>query len=570
MNNIEPKMINCPSCGLENPEIAQECEFCGYNLKARSFTSQAEIELLNRALSPKYTIYKKIGRGGMATVFLGDQVELDRKVVVKLLSEEYSEDKDIRERFLQEARTPARIKHPNLVEVIDVGIFEERPYYIMEYAPGGSLSEKLKNYKEQGKTYPLREAIYVISKVLYALDYCHNNRLHSHRDIKPDNIMFRATGEPIITDFGIAKVAGEFRTQTRMTLGTANYMSPEQCRGAKDLDGRSDIYAVGIMLFELLTGDVPFKGESGISVMGKHVNARMPELNLTLKGSTYKTDISSDKLMKKLEMIIKKACAKKREKRFQTAKEFADTLDKLLEENPRLSVPDTNPTESNNVGLIAAMLFLGLGLGSIIAYTFMVKVPNNIVIHTEPPGAKVISLDTPTETGKSPYSIKKEVSGIYKYRISLDGYEEKILEVDLSNVRQPKQISVQLEKKTKEVEEPIEEPVEEPEEKHKNEADKPVPLVVSGLVWQSGGIRMMDWNSAQAYCKRMGMRLPTVDEYSTAYHSKKPVFKKPCCEYWTNSVRETDKEEAYTITVDAFGKYFSHKSNKFYVRCVKK
>jgi hypothetical protein len=358
-----------------------------------------------------------------------------------------------------------------------------------------------------------------------------------------------------------------------MTLGTANYMSPEQCRGAKDLDGRSDVYAVGIMLFELLTGDVPFKGESGISVMGKHVNSRMPDLNLTLRAAPYKTDISSEKLMRKIEMIIKKACAKKKEKRYQTAKEFAESLEKILEDNPFLSkIYPTSSSESGNLGLVIAMLFLGLGLGSIIAYTFFFKIPNNILIQTEPPGAKIQSLDTNSETGSSPYIAKKEIVGTYRYKISKDGYEDKILEINLNNLKEPKEVKVTLKQVKIELEEPEDEPIEEEKKviKKPEEVSKPDPLIVSGLVWQSVGIRKLDWNSAEAHCKKIGMRLPTLEEYSQAYRVKKSVFKRPCCEYWTGTVRETDKDEAYTITVNTFGKYFSHKTNKFLVRCVKK
>lgn len=569
--------INCPSCGLENQETASVCEYCGYNLKSKSFTSQAEIELLNRGLTPKYKIQRKIGRGGMATVYLGVQEALERKIVVKLLSEDYAEDSEIRERFLQEAKTPARIKHPNLVEVIDVGIIEDRPYYIMEYAPGGSLSEKLKQYKDQGKAYPIKDAIYVISRVLRALDYCHNNRLSSHRDIKPDNIMFRATGEPIIMDFGIAKIAGEFRTQTRMTLGTANYMSPEQCRGSKDIDGRSDVYAVGIMLFELLTGEVPFKGDSGISVMGKHVNSRVPDLSLKLKNSPYKSDVGSDKLLRKLESIIRRACAKKREKRYQTALIFAEALEKLVNETPsipRVATPGHSGVGS--AGLIAALLFLGLGIGSLIVYKLLMNQPKNIILKTIPPGADVFRADSNEFLGKTPYSETKRNRGIYRYKVSLVGYLDELVEFQVSDPALVETEEVTLKEDQPEPQEKTDPTKDKtPTNKEKTpktpREEKEQPFAkISGMTWQASSIRKMSWGAAIKYCNSKGMHLPSKTELKKGFNSGNPLFRKPCCEYWTSTEREDDPEEAYNITTNIYGEFFAHKSNRFYVRCLKK
>ncbi|MCP5498273.1 MAG: protein kinase [Leptospiraceae bacterium] len=573
-------MLNCPSCGLENPEDATVCEFCGYNLKAKSFTAQAEIELLNRALSPKFKIEKKIGRGGMATVYLGEQLALDRKIVVKLLSEEYSEDNEIRERFLQEARTPARIKHPNLVEVIDVGIHEGRPFYIMEYLPGGSLSDKLSEYKVQNKAFPHRDALYIISKVLIALDYCHNNRLSSHRDIKPDNIMFRATGEPVIVDFGIAKVAGEFRTQTRMTLGTANYMSPEQCRGTKDIDGRSDVYAVGIMLFELLTGDVPFKGESGLSVMGKHVNAKMPDLALQVKDSEYESDIPNERTLRKIEYIIKKACSKKRERRYQTAQLFSEDLEKLLNEKQTRSTTTTGNGSGSNFGLIAAILLLSLGLGSIFTYKFLFKKLDNIQIETEPAGAGVVDSNG-KNLGKTPFSYRLNSTGIYRYTLHLDGYVDKSLEFSLEDLDIPIKHIIKLEPASDLITPEHTDPPVDPKDPKENGNNPPENkedknqsaelFKLAGLEWQALGIKKMNWSTAVSYCKKKGMRLPSLAEWKAALENRDARLQKPCCEYWTSTLNEEDPEEALNIQVDNYREpFFSYKANLFYTRCVKK
>ncbi|MEM7184542.1 MAG: protein kinase, partial [Spirochaetota bacterium] len=517
-----------------------------------------------------------------------EQEALERKIVVKLLSEDYAEDPEIRERFLQEAKTPARIKHPNLVEVIDVGVIEDRPYYIMEYAPGGSLSDKLKQYKDQGQAYPIKDSIYVISKVLRALDYCHNNRLSSHRDIKPDNIMFRATGEPIIMDFGIAKIAGEFRTQTRMTLGTANYMSPEQCRGSKDIDGRSDVYAVGIMLFELLTGDVPFKGDSGISVMGKHVNSRVPDLSLKVKDSPYKSDISSEKLIRRLEAVVRKACAKKKEKRYQTALAFAEALEKLTNESPSMPRVATRGG-NNNSGLIAAMLFLGLGLGSLLVYKFFMKQPPNVLLKTKPVGAEVFRSDSNEFLGKTPYSERIKRPGIYSYKVSMLGYEDKLVSIEISDLNLINSEDIILRKEATLPPENGESSIATTTETNTNTdtntkinantktstktnttINLKEPVKIGRFTWQVTPIPKLNWASAVAYCQKRGMQLPTKSELKQGFNSGNSLFRKPCCEYWTSTEREDDPEEAYNITTNIYGEFFSHKSNRFYVRCVKK
>lgn len=325
-------MIKCFYCGTENSETDKFCRQCGNSLQTAVTGNKpdADIELLSSYLAPKFTIEKKIGKGGMATVYLGEQTALQRKIVVKILNKDISDDDEIRERFILEARTPARLKHPNIVEVIDVGLCDDRPYYIMEYASGGSVADKLKKYRDQGMMFPLKEAAELITKVLDALHYCHINNLQSHRDIKPANIMYRSTGEPIIVDFGIAKITDSSITRTRMTMGTANYMSPEQCQGRKDIDGRSDVYSVGIMLFELLTGELPFKGDSGLSIMIKQVKEKMPSLAGKIKSKPEKIDPDFSVLGPELEAIIEKACAKSRKKRYQSAKEFAEALANLV------------------------------------------------------------------------------------------------------------------------------------------------------------------------------------------------------------------------------------------------
>lgn len=592
-------MVKCFFCGTENSETDKFCRQCGNSLQTALTGAKpdADIELLSSHLSPKFTIEKKIGKGGMATVYLGEQTALQRKIVVKFLNKDISDDEEIRERFILEARTPARLKHPNIVEVIDVGLCDDRPYYIMEYASGGSVADKQKKYRDQGMMFPLKEAAELIMKVLDALHYCHLNNLQSHRDIKPANIMYRANGEPIIVDFGIAKITDSSITRTRMTMGTANYMSPEQCQGRKDIDGRSDVYSVGIMLFELLTGELPFKGDSGLSIMIKQVKEKLPSLSGKIKNKSERVDPDFSILGPELEAIIEKACAKSRKKRYQSAKEFAEALAKLVGSDIPNTLKQTPIHRSLNWGLIVAMLLLGLGIGGFLGYRMIIvnpkiEVEKNIFIDTDPPGAKVINTTTNIEEGKTPFSIVKEQPGIYNYKLTLDGYKDGITEIQLSNVQKKEVRAIKLDPEV-----PIDTPDENtniPDEDSKTAKDakdaknttdskstkdakeatdsKEIKdnglLSYGGLLWQTSDIKLMNWYSAISYCRNLKMRLPSRNEMRLTYKSGIRKLMSPCCEYWTATPHEDDPESAYNISVKSYDTFFSPKLNKFYVRCV--
>jgi serine/threonine protein kinase len=568
-------MIRCFNCGFENPDHVKFCGHCGNNIQSTSSSSgkqEADLEMLNQFLFPKFILEKKIGKGGMATVFLGEQTALQRKIVVKILNADISGDEEIRERFLLEARTPARIKHPNIVEVIDVGMCEDRPFYIMEYASGGSLSDKLKYYKEQGLQFPFKEAVNTIIKVLEALDYCHANDLQSHRDIKPANIMYRSTGEPIIVDFGIAKIADSSITRTRMTMGTANYMSPEQCQGRKDIDGRSDVYSVGIMLFELLAGDLPFKGDSGLSIMIKQVKEKLPSLNQRIKGKFDRTDPDYLRVADKVEKILETACAKSRKKRYQSAKEFAMELGTLV--GTKLNITPAGHTSLQNTwGLIMAFLFLGLGIGGFLGYKVLVEKPKiNIIIDTIPPGANVIDLETQKTQGTTPFTSSKTQTGVYRYKLTLNGFKEQEIEINLNDINRTESKRIDL----------VPEEPETPVIDNKPDIDQTLPakkdsevlenglISAAGLIWQANDIRRMNWYSAVTHCKKLGMRLPSKSELKAGYESGVKALSSPCCEYWSSTPHETDQENAYNIHMGSYESFFSSKSNPFLVRCVAK
>ena len=562
--------MKCFFCGFENPEKIKFCGECGNSLLGKNpkyDRRDSDLDMLNQHLSPKFILEKKIGKGGMATVYLGEQTTLQRKIVVKILNEEISNDAEIRERFRLEAKVPAKLKHSNIVEIIDGGICNERPFYIMEYASGGSLAEKVKKYKDKKVQFPFRESLEIIAKVLDALNYCHTNDLHSHRDIKPANIMFRSNGEPIIVDFGIVKTSEASLTRPRMTMGTANYMSPEQCQGLEDIDGRSDIYSVGIMLFELLAGELPFKGDTGLSIMIKQVKEKLPSLIETIKNKTEKPDPEFIKSVDKIEKIIQKACHKNRKKRYQTAGEFERDLLEVAGTKFNL-IPVREPVVQLSWGLVFAFLLLGLGIGAFLVYKVVLESPKySYIIESIPAGASVINQQSGKVEGTTPLKDYKSEKGVYSFKVNLEGYESESILVRLTNPNKTESIISELKKI------PL-----------KNEqyylSNSPSTLTGSqnfqlfhanGLNWQTGDVRKMNWYSAITYCKNNGMRLPTKNELKHGSDSKtRALLASPCCEYWSSTTHEEDPSHAYNINVGNLESYYSSKTNLFYVRCVSK
>ncbi len=220
-----------------------------------------------RVLADRYELGRLIGRGGMAEVYAARDRVLDREVAVKLLRERFRDDAAFTARFQDEARNVARLSHPNLVVVFDTGIDAEQPFIVMERIHGRTLQQAL----DAGGLTEDR-GLQVAADVCGALAYAHQNRL-VHRDVKPGNIMLSEDGSVKVTDFGIARaMSDETVTATAAVLGTAAYLSPEQAQGRR-VDARSDLYSLGVVLYELLTGQVPFSGESAVSVALQHVRA---------------------------------------------------------------------------------------------------------------------------------------------------------------------------------------------------------------------------------------------------------------------------------------------------------
>ena len=221
---------------------------------------------------PGYQIIREIGHGGMATVYLAVQESLGRQVALKVMAPALAADRNFGERFLREGRTVAQLSHPNILAVYDIGAVGHSYYLAMEY--GGDLKQRT----SQGAV-PPGEALVILRQVAAALGYAHKQGF-VHRDVKPDNILFRDNGLAVLTDFGIAKAVGSGTqmTGTGMTVGTAHYMSPEQAQGRSELDGRSDLVTLGIVFYEMLVGRVPYEADNTVGIAMQHVQGDLPEL----------------------------------------------------------------------------------------------------------------------------------------------------------------------------------------------------------------------------------------------------------------------------------------------------
>ena len=229
--------------------------------------------LSSTVLSGRYRLESKLGSGGMSTVYLALDEVLDRPVAVKLLHREISEEADQLERFRREARAAARLSHPNLVGVIDAGEDDGRPYIVFEYIEGRTLKRRI---QEEGGL-PVDEAVAYAIEIGRGLTAAHARKL-VHRDVKPQNVLIDPDGRAKVTDFGIARsLEQQGMTATGRVLGTTDYVSPEQAMG-EDVDERSDVYSLGVVLYEMLTGDVPFRAETQVGVAMKHVNEPLPDV----------------------------------------------------------------------------------------------------------------------------------------------------------------------------------------------------------------------------------------------------------------------------------------------------
>jgi serine/threonine-protein kinase len=265
----------------------------------------------------RYRLERRLGSGGMADVWLAEDQELGRKVAIKILHERYANDTQFVERFRREATHAAGLSHPNVVSIYDRGEAEGSYYIVMEYVEGRTLKELILT---RGPC-PVPVAISYVRQVLAALRYAHRNGI-VHRDIKPHNVLVDHEGRVKVADFGIARAGSSQMTEAGSIIGTAQYLSPEQARGAP-VDESSDLYSTGVVLYELLTGEVPFTGETPVEIAMKHLQQVPPA------PSTIRHEIPHD-----LDLVVLRALAKEPADRYRSAKELDRDLELVARGEP--------------------------------------------------------------------------------------------------------------------------------------------------------------------------------------------------------------------------------------------
>ena len=295
-------------------------------------TDTAEFTARAHALAADFTLEREIGRGGMGIVYLGVDVTLDRPVAIKVLPESLADVAEVRERFLREARTAAKLTHPSIVPIYRADEMDNVVFIVMAYIDGASLADRL----SASPTLPsIRETCRILRDVAWALDYAHAHGV-VHRDIKPENILVEhTTGRAWVTDFGIARLAeAKPLTATGQVLGTVHYMSPEQISG-EAVDGRSDLYSLGVVGFRALTGRLPFDSETASAVLVAHVVKQAPKVR----------EIAPH-IPLALAALIDRSLAKDPASRFDSGGAFARELDEIMSS---LSEADIAPPPANAI-----------------------------------------------------------------------------------------------------------------------------------------------------------------------------------------------------------------------------
>src|SRR5246500_2354137 len=270
--------------------------------------------LLGTTLNDRYRLEARIGAGGMSTVYRALDETLQRQVAIKLMNREVSTDSDQLERFRREARAVAQLSHPHVVGVIDAGEDDGRPYIVFEYVEGETLKERI---RRAGRL-PMAEAVAYAIVIARALGAAHARHI-VHRDVKPQNVLIDEEGSAKVTDFGIARTLDEEGlTADGRVLGTTDYVSPEQALG-QPVTGQSDLYSLGIVLWEMLTGDVPFKGDNQVAVAMKHVREPLPDVQ------RRRPEVSAA-----LAAVVDRATAKRPEERYRNDEELIADLEDVL------------------------------------------------------------------------------------------------------------------------------------------------------------------------------------------------------------------------------------------------
>lgn len=304
----------CPACGSWNRREAARCVRCGEVLPEIAEKSdqppEHELTLLRQITGGRYAIKRRIGEGGMAAVYYAQHATLDRPVVIKVLHPHLSRETEMRQRFRREAESAAQLVHPHICGIIDFGTAPGGVYLVMPFYSRGTLGDRISGNRSANPEF----VAHMGAQVASGLDYAHRRGI-IHRDIKPDNILFDEDDNAAVTDFGIATAHFRSRmTGTGNVMGTPHYMSPEQARG-KILDGRSDVYTLGVVLYEALVGFAPFDGADVYSVTYKHLH-EIP---------VAPHDIDS-RVPQAISEVVMKCLAKKPNDRFNSGAELAQVL----------------------------------------------------------------------------------------------------------------------------------------------------------------------------------------------------------------------------------------------------
>lgn len=286
---------------------------------------------IGRSLNDRYKIDALLGSGGMSSVYKAYDPNLRRVVAIKLIHPHLSTDIDFIYRFKKEAASVAAFRHPNIVQVYDFNVDGDVYYMVLEFIPGETLQDRMKHLKNSNTSMPVDQAVKIILNICDALSYAHKQGI-IHRDIKPANIMLDLHGQAILMDFGIVKILGDTsHTATGAVVGTARYMSPEVIRSEMP-DERSDLYSLGVTFFEMLSGQAPFNADSAMSLLMRHLNDPVPDLN------SIRPDTPSE-----LKRIINKLLEKDRNNRYRSADEMSGDLRRFLASLEPVTAPLSGP-----------------------------------------------------------------------------------------------------------------------------------------------------------------------------------------------------------------------------------
>ena len=319
-------------------------------IKQPHTTSDLDMFSLTGKQIGKYRLVEKLGQGGMAQVYKAYQPDLDRYVAIKVLHPHLTGDEDFATRFRREARAVAAIEHPHIVRIYDFDSDEDLAFLVMEYLEGTSLKALLHDLRRRDEQMDTAEVGRIVGAVAKALAHAHRQGL-VHRDVKPSNVLITSDGRPVLTDFGIARIVDEtVITESGGTLGTPAYMSPEQGKGESG-DARSDIYALGVMLYQLCTGRIPFDADTPYAIILKHITAPLPPPRSICP-----------ELPESVERVILKALAKDPDDRFQNAGELDRAIRAAVEAPDAAPLPSRRRAPLRSVVLIGATIAVCLAL----------------------------------------------------------------------------------------------------------------------------------------------------------------------------------------------------------------